>query len=67
MQLFEVHRMRLACIVQAISSSTRKDLASSKRLRQESPIRPSANGQNGRSTEGAPIEKAGEVLWFCGF
>jgi hypothetical protein len=35
MQLFEVHRMRLACIVQAISSSTRKDLARSKGFAKE--------------------------------
>jgi len=35
MQLFEVHRMRLACIAQAISSSTRKDLARSKGFAEE--------------------------------
>jgi hypothetical protein len=35
MQLFEVHRMRLACIVQAISSSIRKDLARSKGFAKE--------------------------------
>jgi hypothetical protein len=33
----------------------------------ESPLRPSAHGQNGRSSEGASIEKAGEVLWFFRF
>jgi hypothetical protein len=38
MQLFEVHRMRLACIVQAISSSTRKDLARSKGFAEEGSV-----------------------------